>query len=813
MRTTLLWSLCVTVAMAMVQAQPDAFDPGATFWYDSEVKDWRDALPMGNGRLGAMYFGGAKEDRLQFNEETYWTGGPYDSVPQSAYKHLAEVRELLFADRLVEGHLLFGRHFLGNPVEQQKYQCMGNVVLNLPSGEGISGYRRSLDLRTGISRVVYRQNGVNYVREVFVSQPDQVIVMRVAADKPKAVSFDCQLRGVRNQAHSNYATDYFHMDVWGRNGLVLTGKSADYLGVAGKLRYEARLLARAKGGVVSPSVKALRVDGADEVVLLLAAATNFKSYKDVSGDCAARVRRYLARLEGRDYERIKQDHIRDHEALFDRVTLALPVGKNSFLPTDIRLKKAKEEPDPALAALAFQFSRYIMMGSSRPGTQAANLQGIWNDDANPKWDAKYTVNINLQMNYWSVDSSNLRECARPFFDLLKDLPDQGRRTARELYGVKRGWVCHQNTDLWRQTTPMDGSNWGGFTTAGAWLCTHIWEHYQYTGDKAFLKEFYPVMKGAAEFFLEFLVPHPRDGYLMTCPATSPENTPVTSGNYAFFDEMNGASYRGSQMFYGTAIDTQILMDLFDQVAKAAAVLGVDQPFRQQVLQARAKLPPMKIGADGLLQEWYEDWRSMEPQHRHFSHIYGVYPGHVLSPVKTPQLMEAVKRVMNSRGDASTGWSRAWKVCVWARLLEGDRAESILNACFSEQCFKSLFSNCSDAMQVDGTFGVGAGITEMLTQSHEGYIELLPALPKHWAKGRFSGVVARGAFELNYAWENGKLIRLEVRSNAGNLCRLKWPGQIEVTTDQSEPVRVTRGENQTWAFNTHAGRAYSVVFTE
>jgi alpha-L-fucosidase 2 len=529
---------CIAGAIAITtvlgQAQIQEFNPNVTLWYETEVTDWRDALPMGNGRLGAMYFGGVKEDRLQFNEDTYWTGGPYDSVPKGASQHLAKVRGLLFADRLVEGHLLFGRHFLGYPVEQQKYQSMGNVVLHFASGEGISHYRRSLDLGTGISRISYEQNGIHYLREVFVSYPDQVIVMRITGDQPRSVSFDCQLQGVRNQAHSNDATDYFQMDLWGQNGLILTGKSADYVGVAGRLRYEARLLARTKGGQVRTSVNTLHVERADEVVLLLVAATNFKSYKDVSANCASRMERCLSQLEGREFEHIKQDHLTDHQALFNRVTLDLPVGKNSFLPTDVRLKRAKDEPDPALATLAFQFSRYLMIGCSRPGTQAANLQGIWNDDPNPKWDAKYTVNINIEMNYWSVDSSNLRECAMPLFDLIKELPDQGRRTARELYGVKRGWVCHQNTDLWRQTTPMDGSNWGGFTTAGAWLCTHIWEHYQYTGDKTFLKEFYPVLKGAAEFFLDFLVPHPQDGYLMTCPATSPENTPATPGNYSFF---------------------------------------------------------------------------------------------------------------------------------------------------------------------------------------------------------------------------------------------------------------------------------------
>ena len=793
----------------LLQAQTQEFNPSLTLWYDSDVKDWKDALPVGNGRLGAMYFGGVKEDRLQFNEATYWTGGPYDSVPKGAYPYLPKLRELLFADRLVEGHLLFGRHFLGSPVEQQKYQSMGNLVLDFPSDEGISHYRRSLDLSTGISRLSYAQNGVNYVREVFVSCPDQAIVMRIAGDKPGSVSFAAQLRGVRNQAHSNYATDYFHMDLWGQTGLVLTGKSADYLGVTGKLRYEARLLARTKGGKVSTSVKSLHVEGADEVVLILVAATTFKSPKDVSGDCAARVEGYLSKLEGRDFATLQQAHLQDHRALFNRVMLDLPLRKNSLLPTDVRLKKATEEPDPALAVLAFQFSRYLMMGSSRPGTQAANLQGIWNDDANPKWDSKYTVNINLQMNYWSVDSSNLRECALPLFDLIQELPEQGRRTARELYGVKRGWVCHQNTDLWRQTTPMDGSNWGGFTTAGAWLSTHIWEHYQYTGDKAFLKAFYPVLKGSAEFFLDYLVPHPQDGYLMTCPATSPENTPSTEGNYPFFDEMNGSSYRGSQMAYGTAIDTEILMDLFDEAAQAAAVLKVDKAFRQEVLAARSKLPPMKIGADGLLQEWYKDWHSSETNHRHFSHIYGLYPGHVMSPVKTPELMDAVKKVMNTRGDASAGWSRAWKVCVWARLFEGDRAEKILNGNFSEQCFKSLFGNCSDAMQVDGAFGVGAGITEMLMQSHEGYIELLPALPKAWPKGRFAGVIARGAFALDYAWASGKVTQLKVTSEVGNPCRLKAPAGIKVTDDQNRVITVIPAKNGTWAFDTQAGMTYRV----
>jgi alpha-L-fucosidase 2 len=603
------------------------------------------------------------------------------------------------------------------------------------------------------------------------------------------------------------------MDPWGEDGLKLTGKGADYLGIEGKIRYEARLQARLKGGRVRPGIRSLRIEDADEVVLILVAATNFNSYKDVSGDCARRVEETLSRLAGKDFDRLKEAHIRDHRELFDRVKLELPVTANSALPTDVRLQRIKDSPDPALAALCYQFGRYIMIASSRPGTEAANLQGIWNNDANPWWDSKYTTNINLEMNYWNVDAGNLSECAQPLFDLIREVSDQGRDVAREHYGVQRGWVFHQNTDLWRVAAPMDGANWGTFTTGGAWLCTHIWDHFLYTGDREFLRENYPLLKGAAEFFLDFLVEDPVRKRLVTNPSTSPENPPGSPQNGRFFDEMNGTYYSGSQICYGSTIDTQILLDLFAETARAAAVLGVDEPFRQEVLKARLRLPPMQIGKDGSLQEWIEDWPQMEKNHRHYSHLYGIYPGGVISPLKTPELVEPVKKVLEQRGDGSTGWSRAWKMGIWARLFDGNRANRIFKGYLQETCNKSLFSKCGQALQVDGSFGVSAAVSEMLVQSYEGHLQLLPALPDEWAaSGSFSGVIARGSFVLDFAWKDGVVRQVRLVSQQGQECRIKSARTIRVLQG-GKAIPVRSGADGIRSFATEKNGSYSVVFTD
>ena len=803
-----LWCFLGLGALGFAQT-----DPGTVLWFTGPAEKWEDALPIGNGRLGAMVFGGVREERLQFNEETYWTGGPYSTVVEGGYRMLPEIRRLLFAGKTIEAHLMFGRHLLGHPVEQQKYQSMGNVVLRFPAAAEAVDYRRELDLRTGVARTDFVSEGIRFSREVFASHPDQAIVMRLSADRPGAISFECQLQGVRNQTHSNYATDYFHMDPWGEDGLKLTGKGADYLGIEGKIRYEARLLARLKGGRVRPGVRSLRIEGADEVVLVLVAATNFNSYKDVGGDCARRVDETLDRLEGKDFERLKEAHIRDHRALFDRVRLELPVAASSVLPTDVRLKRIKDGPDPALAALCYQFGRYLMIASSRPGTEAANLQGIWNNDANPWWDSKYTTNINLEMNYWNADAGNLSECALPLFDLIREVSDQGRDVAREHYGVRRGWVFHQNTDLWRVAAPMDGANWGTFTTGGAWLCTHIWEHFLYTGDREFLRESYPLLKGAAEFFLDFLVEDPVRKRLVTNPSTSPENPPGSPQNGRFFDEMNGASYAGSQICYGSTIDTQVLLDLFSAAAQASAVLGVDEPFRQEVLKTRDRLPPMQVGKDGSLQEWIEDWPQMEKNHRHYSHLYGIYPGRVISPLKTPELVEPVKRVLEQRGDGSTGWSRAWKMGIWARLFDGNRANSIFKGYLQETCTKSLFSKCGQALQVDGSFGVSAAVSEMLVQSHEGYLQLLPAVPDEWAaSGSFTGVAARGAFELDFSWTDGTVGLIKVVSKAGRDFRIKTGRELRVKRD-GKTVAVLIGPDGIRSFPTAKNGTYEIIFED
>lgn len=787
-------------------AQPN---PTTTLWYTHPAEKWEDALPIGNGRLGGMYFGNVKEDRLQLNEDTYWSGGPYSTVKKGGYKQLPEIQKLLFEGKPIEAHRLFGRYLLGSPVEQQKYQSLGNLVLSFGENGPVTGYHRELELSTGITQIRYTQSGVNYTRELFCSYPAQAIIIRISADRPGSISFSTQLQGVRNQTHSNYATDYFAMDPSGSNGLRLTGKSADYLGVTGKLNYKAELKAHAKGGRVYTRVNTLYVEQADEVVLVISAATNFVNYKDVSGNAAARVDAALRHCAARNYEQLKKEHIADFQNLFNRVAISLPVTSQSLLPTDERMAKVQEGADPALAALGYQFGRYIMISSSRPGTQASNLQGIWNNDQNPWWDSKYTTNINTEMNYWNVDAGNLSECANPLFDLIREVSDQGRLVAKEHYGVDQGWVFHQNTDIWRVAAPMDGSNWGAFTTGGAWLCTHIWEHFLYTQDTSFLRKNYPLLKGATQFFLRFLVRDPRRGWLVTNPSTSPENAPGSPGNGRFFDEMNGAYYDGSQLCYGSTIDMQILRDLFSYTAKASELLHADPEFRKQVLYTRSKLAPMQVGKDGTLQEWVEDWSQTEKNHRHFSHLYGLYPGHVMSPVKTPELVEPIKKVLEQRGDGASGWSRVWKMCEWARLYDGNRANKIFKGYIKDQCTQSYFGKCYAAMQVDASFGLEAAVMEMLVQSHEGYIELLPALPDEWkSSGSLKGVLVRGGFELGFSWEQGKVKSLTLYSKAGGICRIK--GLPVKISSEGKPVSA-KDENGILAFDTKTGSQFLLEF--
>jgi alpha-L-fucosidase 2 len=785
-----------------------SFDPATLLWYDTPAKAWEEALPVGNGRLGAMVFGKNGEERIQLNEETFWSGGPYSTVVKGGAKVLPDIQKMIFDGNPIGAHKLFGRYLMGYPVEQMKYQSIGNLHLFFENEKEVTAYKRWLDLETGISGSEYKANGITYKREVFSSVPDQVIVVRITADKPNSISFRASLRGCRNQAHSNYATDYFRMDGLGRDGLMINGKSADYLGVTGALRYKVELKAIPDGGSMKIDNTEMTIDKANAVTLYIVAATNFVNYKDVSADQNARVAKYLSGLQGKSYESVRDAAVKDYKVLFSRVRLDLPVTDNSWLPTDKRMTGFEKNADPNLASLCYHFGRYLLISSSRPGTEPANLQGIWNENMNPSWDSKYTTNINTEMNYWPVESGNLSDCAEPLIRMVKELTDQGAQVAREHYGA-RGWVFHQNTDIWRVAAPMDGPTWGTFTVGGAWLTTHLWEHYLYTLDRNYLKDIYPVIKGSVEFFMDFLVPHPNGKWLVTNPSNSPENPPKGPGYKYFYDEVTGMYYF-TTICYGSSMDMQILTDLFGYFGEAAKVLGVDQDLAGKVAAARARLVPPQIGKNGSLQEWAEDYEQMEDKHRHFSHLYGLYPGNVLSAKRTPQFVGPVKAVLEQRGDGGTGFSRGWKMALWARLYDGERANKIFKGYIKEQAYPQLFAKCFTPLQVDGSLGVTAGITEMLMQSHEGVIDLLPALPSEWPNGQFNGVCARGAFELDMKWTNSKISSVDVLAKEGGTCRIKTGILKAKIKSEGKTVRFKQLPDGTIEFVTKKGALYQIA---
>ena len=796
-----------TISKVAESISNKSFNPSTLLCHKKPAEEWENAYPVGNGRLGAMVYGGIKEEKIQLNEDTYWSGGPYSTVVKGGYKELPKIQKLIFEGKPLEAHKIFGRYLMGYPVEQQKYQSLANLHLFFNEDLEAKNYKRWLDLSEGITGVEYTINGVTYLREVLSSHVDQTIAIRLTASKPGMISFDTELRGVRNSAHSNYATDYFRMDGKGENELILTGKSADYLGIEGKLRYEARAQIHSDGGTIERDGTRIKVANSNSVTILFVAATNFINYKDVSGNEKAEVQNYLENLDNKDYATIRKNTLEDYQSLFDRVELDLPSTSTSYLPTDERMVSIQTDPDPQMSSLSYQFGRYILISSSRPGTQPTNLQGIWNKDMNPSWDSKYTTNINTEMNYWPAEASNLSELTEPLFKMIEELTDQGTEVASEHYGAK-GWVFHQNTDIWRVAAPMDGPTWGTFTVGGAWLTTHLWEHYQFTQDLKFLEKVYPIIKGSVDFFMDFLVEHPNGKWLVTNPSNSPENPPEGPGYKYFYDEVTGMYYF-TTITAGATMDMQILKDLFKYYGQATQILGRDKEYAQEVLKSRERLVPSQVGKDGTLQEWMEDYGQLEEKHRHFSHMYGLFPGNVLSKKKTPEFVEPIKAVLEQRGDGGTGFSRAWKMALWARLSDGDRANSIYKGYLQEQCYLSLFAKCYTPLQVDGTLGVTAAISEMLVQSHEDGIELLPALPKVWDAGRFKGVCTRGAFELDMQWENNAIKTVEILSKAGKNCKISTDKNAQVFRD-GNPVQF-KENNGYIEFPTEKGNIYTLKY--